>query len=76
MLAFECSNPVWGRSTNPYNAQYTCGGSSGGEGAILALDGSVLGLGSDIGGSLRSKSLYCSLFRAVANLKLFCLSTR
>ena len=30
MLAFECSNPLWGCSTNPWNDQYTCGGSSGG----------------------------------------------
>jgi hypothetical protein len=29
MFAFECSNPVWGRTTNPYNEDYTCGGSSG-----------------------------------------------
>ena len=51
---FECSNPVWGRAFNPHSRAYTCGGSSGGEAALLAMDGSALGWGSDIGGSLRS----------------------
>lgn len=62
MFAFECSNPLWGRSTNPYNDKYTCGGSSGGEGALLAMDGSVLGVGSDIGGSLRIPAAYCGIY--------------
>ena len=54
MFFFECSNPVWGRTLNPYSKSYSCGGSSGGEGALLAMDGAALGWGSDIGGSLRS----------------------
>ncbi|TFK32784.1 amidase signature domain-containing protein, partial [Crucibulum laeve] len=62
MLAFECSNPVWGRTTNPWNDKYTCGGSSGGEGALLAMDGSALGIGSDIGGSLRIPAAYCGIY--------------
>lgn len=62
MLAFECSNPLWGRTTNPWNKDYTCGGSSGGEAAVLALDGSALGVGSDIGGSLRIPTSYCGVY--------------
>lgn len=62
MFAFECSNPVWGRTTNPYNENYTCGGSSGGEAALLAMDGSAIGIGSDIGGSLRIPAAYCGLY--------------
>ncbi|KAG2359187.1 amidase signature domain-containing protein [Suillus spraguei] len=62
MLAFECSNPLWGRTTNPWNNKYTCGGSSGGEGALLAMDGSALGIGSDIGGSLRIPASYCGVY--------------
>ncbi|KAF8957476.1 amidase [Flammula alnicola] len=58
MFAFECSNPVWGRTTNPYNENYTCGGSSGGEAALLAMDGSAAGVGTDIGGSLRIPTAY------------------
>lgn len=62
MLNFECKNPVWGATTNPWNALYTCGGSSGGEGSILAGDGSALGIGSDVGGSLRIPALYCGIY--------------
>jgi len=62
MFAFECSNPVFGRTTNPYNDAYTSGGSSGGEGALLAMDGSALGIGSDIGGSLRIPAAYCGIY--------------
>ncbi|KAJ4477352.1 amidase signature domain-containing protein [Lentinula aciculospora] len=62
MFSFECSNPLWGRTTNPYNSNYTCGGSSGGEAALLAMDGSALGIGSDIGGSLRIPAAYCGVY--------------
>ncbi|KAG6813163.1 hypothetical protein H0H92_013570 [Tricholoma furcatifolium] len=62
MLAFECSNPLWGRTTNPHNNKYTCGGSSGGEAALLAMDGSAIGIGSDIGGSLRIPAAYCGIY--------------
>ena len=44
---------VWGRTTNPYNAEYSPGGSSGGEAALLALGGSRIGIGSDVAGSVR-----------------------
>ncbi|KAH0833464.1 amidase signature domain-containing protein [Lanmaoa asiatica] len=62
MFAFECSNALWGRSTNPWGDKYTCGGSSGGEAALLAMDGSALGVGSDIGGSLRIPTSYCGIY--------------
>ena len=45
MLAFECANPVFGVTTNPYSKGHVPGGSSGGEAALLALDGSALGVG-------------------------------
>ncbi|GAA6020979.1 hypothetical protein JCM11491_001574 [Sporobolomyces phaffii] len=53
MLSFECSNPLFGVSRNPYDPTRTPGGSSGGEAALLGSDGSALGFGSDVGGSLR-----------------------
>ncbi|KAG8988140.1 hypothetical protein FRB94_001820 [Tulasnella sp. JGI-2019a] len=62
LLAFECANPVFGRTTNPYSAEYICGGSSGGEAALLACDGSPLGFGSDIGGSLRIPTAFCGIY--------------
>ncbi|KAJ3996839.1 amidase signature domain-containing protein [Lentinula boryana] len=62
MFSFECNNPLWGRTTNPYNSNYTCGGSSGGEAALLAMDGSAIGIGSDVGGSLRIPAAYCGVY--------------
>ncbi|KAF8801241.1 amidase [Phlegmacium glaucopus] len=49
----ETFNHVFGRTLNPYNRSLTSGGSSGGEGALVALRGSPIGVGSDIGGSVR-----------------------
>jgi len=59
LLSFECSNPLHGRTLNPYNKNLTCGGSSGGESALLACRGSVLGIGTDIGGSVRIPAHFC-----------------
>ncbi|GAA6007776.1 hypothetical protein JCM10207_004870 [Rhodosporidiobolus poonsookiae] len=53
MLSFECANPLFGATNNPFDASRTPGGSSGGEAALLAADGSPIGIGSDVGGSLR-----------------------
>ncbi|OSD05700.1 general amidase [Trametes coccinea BRFM310] len=58
----ETHNHVFGRTTNPYNRYMTCGGSSGGEGALIALRGSPLGVGTDIGGSIRIPSAFCGLY--------------
>ncbi|KAG2111804.1 general amidase [Suillus cothurnatus] len=58
----ETFNNVFGRTTNPYNRSLTSGGSSGGEGALIALKGSPLGVGSDLGGSIRIPSAFCGLF--------------
>jgi len=53
MVSYSCSNPVYGVTGNPHDLSRTPGGSSGGEGALIAAGASLLGLGSDIGGSLR-----------------------
>jgi amidase len=55
-LAFETDNLIYGRTNNPYDVARVAGGSSGGEGAILAAGGSALGLGTDGGGSIRVPS--------------------
>jgi hypothetical protein len=47
LLAFECRNPIFGATSNPHATGRTCGGSSGGEAALLASRGSPLGWGSD-----------------------------
>lgn len=62
MYAFECCNPLWGRTVHPYNDAYTSGGSSGGEAALIAMDGSPVGIGTDIGGSLRIPPAYCGIY--------------
>ena len=61
-LAFECNNPVWGVTQNPVVTGFTCGGSSGGEAAVLGRGGSVVGFGSDIGGSLRIPAGWSGIF--------------
>ena len=62
LMHLETSNNLYGVTVNPFNSQLTSGGSSGGEGALIALRGSCLGLGSDIGGSIRSPSANCGLY--------------
>jgi Asp-tRNA(Asn)/Glu-tRNA(Gln) amidotransferase A subunit family amidase len=62
LATFDCANPLWGCTCNPWSAAHTAGGSSGGEGALLAADGAVLGIGSDAGGSIRIPSGYCGIF--------------
>ncbi|KAF2190967.1 amidase [Zopfia rhizophila CBS 207.26] len=52
-FAAETENNIIGYTTNAYNRLLSSGGSSGGECPLLALRGSVVGLGSDIGGSIR-----------------------
>lgn len=58
-------NPVYGRTSNPYDVARSAGGSSGGEAAAQAAGMSPLGLGSDSGGSIRLPAHYCG----VAGLK-------
>ncbi|XP_068949175.1 fatty-acid amide hydrolase 1-like [Petaurus breviceps papuanus] len=61
MYSFDCSNPIFGRTLNPLNFSKSPGGSSGGEGALIAGGGSILGLGSDIGGSIRFPAAFCGI---------------
>ncbi|KAL8800773.1 MAG: hypothetical protein Q9182_004937 [Xanthomendoza sp. 2 TL-2023] len=62
LMHLETSNNLYGVTVNPYNRDLTPGGSSGGEGALIGLRGSCLGIGSDIGGSVRSPSANCGLY--------------
>uniref|UniRef100_A0A3B4TVJ0 Fatty-acid amide hydrolase 1 n=1 Tax=Seriola dumerili TaxID=41447 RepID=A0A3B4TVJ0_SERDU len=61
LLNYDCSNPIYGQTVNPHNLQKTSGGSSGGEGALIGGGGSLLGLGSDIGGSIRIPASFCGI---------------
>ena len=51
--ALDSVNNVFGRTMNPINRALTAGGSSGGEGVVTAMRGSVVGFGTDVGGSIR-----------------------
>lgn len=57
----ETDNPVFGRTRNPWDLRRSAGGSSGGEGALIAAGGSPLGLGSDIAGSIRIPAAFCGV---------------
>lgn len=61
LFYFESDNPLYGRTNNPWNRDRTPGGSSGGEAAIIAAGGSPLGIGTDLGGSLRVPATFCGL---------------
>jgi Asp-tRNA(Asn)/Glu-tRNA(Gln) amidotransferase A subunit family amidase len=52
----ETDNTLHGRTNNPWNLERTAGGSSGGEGACIAAGGAAVGIGADIGGSIRFPS--------------------
>ncbi|PWZ03513.1 amidase [Testicularia cyperi] len=58
----ETNNELWGTTLNPHNRTLHAGGSSGGEGALVAFKGSPLGVGTDIGGSVRIPAALCGLF--------------
>ncbi|KAF5302452.1 hypothetical protein FQR65_LT08542 [Abscondita terminalis] len=60
--SFETTNNVTGRTVNPYDTRRTVGGSSGGEGGLLGAGASLIGLGSDIFGSLRLPASYCGVW--------------
>lgn len=57
----DTNNTFYGRSKNPHDLSRMTGGSSGGEGAIVAACGSAFGIGTDIGGSIRMPSHYCGI---------------
>ncbi|RFU24669.1 hypothetical protein B7463_g11673, partial [Scytalidium lignicola] len=62
LMALDSQNHLFGRVLNPANRACTAGGSSGGEGALIAMGGSILGVGTDIGGSIRIPSMCNGLY--------------
>ena len=60
-LWWETDNEVFGRTGNPWNLERTAGGSSGGETSAIAAGLSPLGLGTDLGGSIRAPSSLCGV---------------
>ncbi|KAL2783200.1 amidase signature domain-containing protein [Aspergillus keveii] len=62
MLVAECENNVFGRTRNPVVSHLSCGGSSGGEGALSAFRGNALGIGTDVGGSIRLPAAFNGVY--------------
>ncbi len=62
MMMAESVNHVYGKTSTPFNTDLSSGGSSGGEAALLALKGACIGIGSDIGGSIRIPASFNNLF--------------
>lgn len=61
LFYYESENPLYGRSNHPRDATRTPGGSSGGEAALVATGASALGIGTDIGGSIRIPAHFCGI---------------
>lgn len=62
LMSGETVNNIIGYTWNPKNRNLSAGGSSGGEGALIGLKGSPVGLGTDIGGSVRIPAGFCGLY--------------
>ncbi|CAI1836666.1 hypothetical protein SEUBUCD646_0B03560 [Saccharomyces eubayanus] len=62
MMATDTESNTFGYTYNSINLNFSSGGSSGGEGSLIGAHGSLLGLGTDIGGSIRIPSSYQGLF--------------
>ncbi|KIM75823.1 hypothetical protein PILCRDRAFT_13322 [Piloderma croceum F 1598] len=62
LMAIETNNHITGYTWNPRNRHPSLGGSSGGEAALIAMKGSILGLGTDIGASIRLPATLCGVY--------------
>ncbi|KAM0473652.1 hypothetical protein ACHAPX_008057 [Trichoderma viride] len=62
IMHLETSSNVYGVTVNPYNRTLTPGGSSGGESALVGMRGSLLGVGGDIGGSVRCPCAHVGIY--------------
>lgn len=61
-MALETASNLWGVTVNPFNTNFGAGGSSGGDGALIAMRGAVTAPMTDIGGSIRSPAAFNGLY--------------
>lgn len=59
---FQSTNSLFPRVNNPWNLNYTPGGSSGGSAAAVAAGLSPLDIGNDIAGSIRQPAHFCGIY--------------
>eukprot|EP00106_Octopus_bimaculoides_P000289 XP_014767731.1 PREDICTED: vitamin D3 hydroxylase-associated protein-like [Octopus bimaculoides] len=62
LMSKSCNNNIYGQTRNPHKADRCPGGSSGGEGALIGYGGSILGIGTDISGSIRCPAHFCGIY--------------
>ncbi|KAJ5161130.1 Amidase [Penicillium capsulatum] len=62
MMMSDSYNHVFGQCVHPLNRTLISGGSSGGEGSLVAARGSPLGIGTDLGGSIRIPAALCGIY--------------
>jgi amidase len=59
---YQSANPIFGRTSNPWNLGRTAGGSSGGAAAAIAAGMTPLEIVSDLGGSIRLPAHFCGVY--------------
>lgn len=69
MMWIESKNRIYGQALNPWDISRTPGGSSGGEGGLIASRASPLGIASDSGGSIRCPCTFCGVYGFVPTAK-------
>ncbi|KAG6856910.1 hypothetical protein H0H87_012160 [Tephrocybe sp. NHM501043] len=74
LMNLETRSDLFGRTTNPHKATHTSGGSTGGEGALLAFGGSRIGVGTDVGGSLRIPAHFSGVYTIKSSFGRFPMS--
>ncbi|KAI0037218.1 amidase signature enzyme [Vararia minispora EC-137] len=71
LLAFESASDLWGTAVNAHVPGYSPGGSTGGEGSLLAFGGSRLGIGTDVAGSVRMPAHFSGVYTVKATVGRF-----
>ncbi|CAI5449388.1 unnamed protein product [Caenorhabditis angaria] len=61
LLSFGCCNPIYGSTSNPLDVTRVPGGSSGGESALISSGAAHFGIGTDVGGSIRTPATFCGI---------------
>ena len=60
-FTYQTQNHIFGKAINPYDRNRSTGGSTGGEAGLISSRCSPLGLGADMGGSIRIPASYCGI---------------
>ena len=62
LMDYQVNGDMYPEGKNPYNNEYTPGGSTGGGASALSAGFTTLELGGDLGGSVRNPSNFCGLY--------------